>query len=494
MGRNRRLLAFFLAILFAVGAIDGIRSIGKYAYRRAPGTRNVQSYRRVPGRLRRQVGRNPPSDTISGDGSTRLVQSLGYQPQSVCNPVNTPIEFDITLFLDASGKTDYVKALAELEFRLWEYGDKWSVVYDWRPWPLPPYRASAPGSVALQVDIRRKDEPKAIDRRWLNQFSFLSDCKPYRSNLFRCLIAMHFDVLDEEKLDALLADELQLVVTLLHNDQLALDHGEQVRRLGKLHCVGRIAPDGPHNDRITLRSGSVFHWDWHACLLQEEGKGVALRVGVAHSPEYGDLFQRCAKLPDDAVAAAATAFSVQSAYYYGTPRNVVSWSARDSVASCHQLALFLQQMLSGSGASSKLIRFFWANHTTGHVLVHAVTADSKTPLLIDPTVGCIYLCDLREISPDKLPAPIVLPHFRSIPGCDIRSLADPSTTILSHDSAERHVFPTRFGPTEVILEPRPDPAPGDIAARAGCRVPPRQNHHRPSAGCPTANGGNAGGL
>ena len=275
MGRNRRLLAFFLAILFAVGAIDGIRSIGKYAYRRAPGTRNVQSYRRVPGRLRRQVGRNPPSDTISGDGSTRLVQSLGYQPQSVCNPVDTPIEFDITLFLDASGKTDYVKALAELEFRLWEYGDKWSVVYDWRPWPLPPYRASAPGSVALQVDIRRKDEPKAIDRRWLNQFSFLSDCKPYRSNLFRCLIAMHFDVLDEEKLDALLADELQLVVALLHNDQLALDHGEQVRRLGKLRCVGRIAPDGPHNDRITLRSGSVFHWDWHACLLQEEGKGVA---------------------------------------------------------------------------------------------------------------------------------------------------------------------------------------------------------------------------
>ena len=200
----------------------------------APGTRNVQSYRRVPGRLRQQVGRNPPSDTISGDGSTRLVQSLGYQPQSVCNPVDTPIEFDITLFLDASGKTDYVKALAELEFRLWEYGDKWSVVYDWRPWPLPPYRASAPGSVALQVDIRRKDEPKAIDRRWRNQFSFLSDCKPYRSNLFRCLIAMHFDVLDEEKLDALLADELQLVVALLHNDQLALDHGEQVRRLGKL--------------------------------------------------------------------------------------------------------------------------------------------------------------------------------------------------------------------------------------------------------------------
>ena len=41
--------------------------------------------------------------------------------------------------------------------------------------PLPPYRTSTPGLVALQVDVRRKDDPDNIDRRWLNQFSFLRD-------------------------------------------------------------------------------------------------------------------------------------------------------------------------------------------------------------------------------------------------------------------------------------------------------------------------------
>ena len=111
-------------------------------------------------------------------------------------------------------------------------------------------------------------------------------------------------------------------------------------------------------------------------------------------------------------------------------------------------------MLSGSGASSKVIAFSCSNRGSSHVLVDAVTPDSKTPLLIDPTVGCIYLCNLREISPDHLPDPIALPHFRSIPGCDLRSLIDRSSTILSCDSPQRHIFPTQYGATSVILAPK----------------------------------------
>lgn len=435
VGRSRRLLALLLTILFAVGVVDGVRSIGKYAWR---------AY------LRRQIAQSPPSDTIRGDNVVRLVQSLGYEPQSLCNPLDTPIKFDVSMFLDASGKTDYVNALAALEFRLWEFGDKWSIVYDWRSWPLPPYRASAAGSVALQVDIRRKDNPGAIDSRWLNQFSFLPDPKPCQSPLFRSLIAMHFDVLDEETLRGLLTDELQLAVALLRHDRLALEHGEQVRRLGRLPCIRSLSPGGPHEDTITLRSGPILHWNWQEHWLQEEGKEVLLRVGVADAPEYGELFQRCAKLPEDAIAAAATAFFVQSAYYYGTPRDVVSWSARDSVASCLQFGLLLQRMLSGSGVSSKLIAFNCQNDGGSHVLVQAITADSKTPLLIDPTAGRIYLCNLREISPDKLPDPLVLPHSRPIPACDIRRLIDHGSTIVSYDSPLPHVFPVQFGSTSVI--------------------------------------------
>jgi hypothetical protein len=385
--------------------------------------------------------------------SAPLVRSLGYRPQSVCNAVDTPIEFDLALRMDAAGKK-YVNALEDLEFRLCEHGDKWSVVDDWRPWPLPPYRASHPGSVALQVDVRRKDDPENIDSHWLNEFVFLPGCQPCPNQLFRSLIAMHSDVLDEEKLCDLLADELQLVVALLHNDRLALEHGEQVQRLRRLPCVRGISADGPKSETITLRSGPVLHWNGRRHWLREEGRAVALRVGVADSPEYGDLFVRCAKLPEDAVAVAATASFVQSSYYYGTPSHAAAWSARNSVASCHQLALVLQRMLSGSGAAPKLIEFSCASSGGSHVMVHAVTADSRTPLLIDPTVGCLYVCKLAEISPGKIPAPIALPNSRAIPGCDLRSLLDASTTILAHDSAEPHVFPTRFGSTTVILQPK----------------------------------------
>ena len=81
MGRKRRLLAFLLAILVAVGAADGVRSIGKYAWR---------FY------LRHPIWRNASSEVIYGNG-TRLVRSLGYQPQSICNSVETPIHFDLEM-------------------------------------------------------------------------------------------------------------------------------------------------------------------------------------------------------------------------------------------------------------------------------------------------------------------------------------------------------------------------------------------------------------
>ena len=127
----------------------------------------------------------------------------------------------------------------------------------------------------------------------LTSSRFLPDYKPCQGQLLRWLIAMHYDVLDEEQLRGLLADELQLVVELLYGDQLALDHGEQVRRLRRLRCVRSLSPDGPDNEAITLRCGPVLHWNWHQHWLQEEGRGVMLRVGVADSPECGDLFRRC---------------------------------------------------------------------------------------------------------------------------------------------------------------------------------------------------------
>ena len=75
MGRNRGLVVFILAILGAVGAMDGVRCIGKYVHR---------VYLRYP------IGRNVASPVIYGNDSVRLVPLLCYRPQSLCNSVDTP--------------------------------------------------------------------------------------------------------------------------------------------------------------------------------------------------------------------------------------------------------------------------------------------------------------------------------------------------------------------------------------------------------------------
>ncbi len=63
MVQNRKLLASFLAILVAVGAMDGVRCVGKYAYRLY---------------LRHPFEPNASPQVVYGNGSTRLVQSIGY--------------------------------------------------------------------------------------------------------------------------------------------------------------------------------------------------------------------------------------------------------------------------------------------------------------------------------------------------------------------------------------------------------------------------------
>ena len=451
MGRIRWAATLISTILFTIGVLDGVRSIYQCA-RMAYIPRKVKQCVSQAANSGQPKSVQPKSDRLDAVQSVKLVESLGYEPESVCNPLDTPIEFDVSLVVGGPG-TQYRDILEGLQFRLQEYSDKWSVVYDWRSWPLPPYHASRPGMVALQVDVRRKDDPEKIDSRWLNQFSFLRDVKPCQNSLVRELLAIHFDVLDEEKLRDLLADELQLAIAVLRNDHIRMNHEEQINRLRKLSCVVRIVTDSP-SETITLRSGSVVHWNWQQRTLQEEGKTTALRVGAADLPEYGELFRRCASLPEDAVTTAATAFSVQLAYYYGTPKDAASWSARNSVASCEQLALILHRLLAGSGVSTKLIGLRRADNGACHILVQAVTAESKIPMLIDPTAGCYYLCDARTISVDNIPDPIFLPHSRSIPGCDLRSLVDISSTILRYDFPQRRVFPAVFGSTSVIVEPK----------------------------------------
>ena len=119
-----------------------------------------------------------------------------------------------------------------------------------------------------------------------------------------------------------------------------------------------------------------------------------------------------------------------------------------------KLSLVSQCVLSAGRASVEDVVFSCPNHGGSHVMVDYGYCRLEDAFVIDPAAGCIYLCNLREISPDHLPNPMTLPHFCAIPGCDLRTLVDRSSPILSYDCPTPNIFPNQFGSATVILAPK----------------------------------------
>ena len=367
-----------------------------------------------------------------GPPAPRLVERLGYSPPLVTLPEGTLIRFSV--------ETAAVP-LDELEFRLLESSKaahKWTILQDWRDWPLEPVVAAS-GRTALQVDVRRKNDPTVVDQRWLGQLYVEKGQEQRAKNcLMRNLLADDFDQLDESAARAALAREAWLAIHLLLWEHQSFSVAEKLQALRTLPGVASadLESTGPETAapgkpppgtiRVMYHNGDGYRYDPARLTFREDDSPVSLDLSLAAYPEFAKVFRLAARLSPRARAVVGLTYFVCTGYLYGTPP--FNPSVRAGVAHCASGSTVLLDCLQQNGVDAELAIIGREDGST-HVLVQAIPTTGE-PLLLDSTIGLVYRANFRTLTLSSIPAPLVLPPVRVFPGLDLPTLLDGSCEVL----------------------------------------------------------------
>ena len=354
------------------------------------------------------------------------VAGVGYSPPLATLPEGTAIRFSVEI---ADVPVD------QLEFRLHELPETskhWIVRQDWRPWPLDPL-TPAVGRTALQIDIRKKADPNAVDMRWLGQLCIGKDQERRGKNcLMRNLLADDFNRLDETVARTSLAREAWLAIHLLLWEGQSRSPAEKLQLLRALPGVASAVfepaasnEDGASSDRspprsirVLYQSGDAYRFDPDRLTLREEGSPVTLDLSLRAYPEFDEVFRLARELSPRGQAVVGLTHLIYSGYQYGTPP--FNPSVGHAVAHCVSGSRVLLECLQRNDVEADLAVITRADGAL-HALVQAVPS-AEEPLLLDSTIGRVYRADIRKLTPSTVPAPLVLPTVRVWPGLELSTM------------------------------------------------------------------------
>lgn len=369
---------------------------------------------------------------LEKDANCLLIDKIVFKTPSQARHVSQGVQFLLVLAPQHPGRIE------DYEFRLYREISRdgkriepWTVIQNWRAWPLEPTYVPESGVVvSYQVDVRPRAQPDDIRMHWVGQVAF-HDC-PMGSpaNLLRNLLGDDFHRAGRQ--DALdhLAARLWLAVHMLHWEYEKVPLNAQASALARLPLVAEAKAQGEVCFAVRFFGGTVSTVDLSARSIRQADSPLTLEIDLRSYPRYRDAFDRLKSLSTKGRLMGTTMLAVYEGYHYGTPAFGEMRSIHDSVSHCGTQAELLKDLLDRVGVRGVETTKISLDDSIHWVI--QLRPLGNEPLILDPTSGYIYRCRLEPTGCKALAEPIVLPQNRDLdclrldrlcqPGCRIETM------------------------------------------------------------------------